>query len=120
MGGSFSGASLGAGFFGGFGGRDGLSQDAAKLVAFIHQNGDSFAREQAGQADGFEPAASFDQFLQGDINLVNEIRAALAGTGFVVVWRGRNAAADDLTGNVPTHMPTMRVEAGTVASAGKY
>jgi len=29
---------------------------------------------------------------------VNEIRAALAGTGFVVVWCRRDPAADDLAG----------------------
>jgi hypothetical protein len=34
---------------------------------------------------------------------VNEIRAALAGTGFVVIWRRGDPAADDLASDVPAH-----------------
>ncbi len=80
-----------------------FSQYAAKLVAFIHQHGDALGRKQTGQDDKLEPTASFYQFLQGDIDLVNEIRAALAGTGFFVIWRSRNSAADDLAGNMASH-----------------
>jgi len=34
---------------------------------------------------------------------VNEIRPALAGTSFVLIWRRRDPAADDLARNMPTH-----------------
>jgi hypothetical protein len=73
------------------------------LVAFIHQYRNPPGWEQAGENDESQPTAGFDQFLQGDIDFVNEIRAALAGTGFVVIWRRRNPAADDLGGDMPAH-----------------
>jgi hypothetical protein len=45
---------------GGFGCRNGLAQDAAKRVAFLHQDRDPFCRKQLGENDEFEPTASFD------------------------------------------------------------
>jgi hypothetical protein len=38
-----------------------------------------------------------------DIDLVNEIGATLAGAGFVIIWRRRDPAADDLARDVPAH-----------------
>ena len=87
-------------FFASSGGRNGLSQDAAKLVAFLHQYRDPPGREQPGQNDEFEPTTGFDQFFEGEIDLANEIRAALAGTGFVVVWGRCDPAAENLAGDV--------------------
>jgi len=54
-------------FSGAFGRDNGLSQNAAKLATFVHQDGDPPGRKQPRQHDEFEPAAGFDQFLQGDI-----------------------------------------------------
>ena len=46
----------------GFGGCEGLSQNAAKWVAFLHQHGYTPGGKQPGQNDESQPNSGFDQF----------------------------------------------------------
>jgi hypothetical protein len=49
-------------FSGGFGRRHRLSQDAAKLITFLHQHGDPLGWKQPGENDEFKPTTGFEQF----------------------------------------------------------
>jgi hypothetical protein len=77
------------------------ADDFAQLRAFVVQDINAFDRQKFSGDDEFEPAFGFDEFLQGNRDLVNEIGAAFADATFVVVWRGGGPAADKLIGDVP-------------------
>lgn len=71
------------------------------MIALVQERLNSSGGDQLGDDEEFKPSARFDQFFQRDIDLVNEIRAALTNTALVVVRRGTSPAADKLARHMP-------------------
>ena len=71
------------------------------MFAFVSQFVDSLSRKQFSDDDESEPPASFDQFLERDVQFVGEVGFAFGGASLVVVGRGRRAAPHKLARDMP-------------------
>jgi hypothetical protein len=83
------------------GGADAGYENAYELVAFVDEWVDSVGGFDEWDAlDESEPAVGLTQFLQADVEFVDEVLCRFCGLGLAMVGIGRCACTKELAGNV--------------------